>query len=157
MVLSLRGDGVFPPSLQYTRGGKRTRTAMRHTGWPPMADREEPSGPENPTPPPSHRKVRVVKRGPGEGKAFLTRQLFTVTYRLVRYLVDVTATARLAHSLAYPLLYSSNKRIHTWSHIECAPQSFYCSVHYPLLSPRSATNAWQQNANFGRKTANWTG
>ena len=61
MVLSLRGDGVFPPSLQYTRGGKRTRTAMRHTGWPPMADREEPSGPENPTPPPSHRKVRVVK------------------------------------------------------------------------------------------------
>ena len=63
MVLSLRGDGVFPPSLQYTRGGKRTRTAMRHTGWPPMADREEPSGPENPTPPPSHRKVRVVKRG----------------------------------------------------------------------------------------------
>ena len=62
MVLSVGGDGVFPPSLQYTRGGQRTRTAMRHTGWPPMADREEPSGPENPTPPPSHRKVSVVKR-----------------------------------------------------------------------------------------------
>ena len=69
MVLSLRGDGVFPPSLQYTRGGKRTRTAMRHTGWPPMADREEPSGPENPTPPPSHRKVRVARKG-GNGANF---------------------------------------------------------------------------------------
>ena len=72
---------------------------------------------------------------PPESKGILTRQLFTVT--TVRYLVDVTATARLAHSLAYPLLYSSNKRIHTWSHIECAPQSSYCSVSYPLLSPTS--------------------
>ena len=69
MVLSVGGDGVFPPSLQYTRGGQRTRTAMRHTGWPPMVDGEEPSGPENPTPPPSHRKVRVARKG-GNGANF---------------------------------------------------------------------------------------